>query len=272
MGQNFLIDESVLEKIIAASRLSKDDIVLEIGPGLGILTAELAKRVKQVIAVEKDKTLYRALENILGEQKINNIEMLNEDVLQISNFQFLISNQIRNSNFKIESKFKIKNYKLVANLPYYITSPVIRKFLETENKPELMILMVQKEVAQRICARPGQMSILAIAVQFYGQPEIISIVPRASFYPQPKVDSAIIKIIPKNQLPDIDIEKFFILVKAGFSSKRKFLTSNLSRELKIENCKLKILFDQVAIGQKLRAENLSVSDWLKLYEILKNYF
>src|SRR4030043_1601347 len=176
LGQNFLIDENVLKKIIDTAELSPDDIVLEIGPGMGVLTIELAKRVKRVIAVEKDRTLCQVLRDILRVQKISNVEVINKDVLQISNFKFQISNQIQNSN-----------YKIVANLPYYITSPVIRKFLENPpagGKPNLMVLMVQKEVAQRICAKPPRMNLLAVSVQFYGQPEIISYVAKDSFYPK----------------------------------------------------------------------------------------
>ncbi|MBL7155377.1 MAG: ribosomal RNA small subunit methyltransferase A [Candidatus Portnoybacteria bacterium] len=249
LGQNFLIDHGVLEEIIQAADLKLDDIVLEIGPGLGILTIELAKRVKKVIAIEKDKRMCEILKKALKNYK--NVEIINKDILDVG-----------------YSTSHIKHYKLVANLPYYITSPVIRKFLEAENKPKLMILMVQKEVGQRICSQPPKMSLLSVAVQFYAKPGIISYVSKKSFYPQPKVDSAIIKIIPK-LIPKINTEGFFKLVKAGFSSKRKFLINNLSRELKIENYKLKIVFDQIELGQKLRAENLSIKDWLKLYEIFK---
>ena len=245
LGQNFLIDKSVLEKIIAAANLFKKDIVLEIGPGLGILTIELAKRVKQVIAVEKDKTLCQRLKDILEAEGINNVKMINKDVLQISNFQFLIS-----------------NYKIIANLPYYITSPVIRKFLEIKHRPKLMILMVQKEVAQRIVAKPPKMNILSVAVQFYAKSEIVAYVNKKSFWPQPKVDSAIIKIIPRKSalLSASFRDKFFELVKAGFSSKRKMLKNNL----KIEKSMLK----KLGINPQARAENLSIKEWLKLYEML----
>jgi len=191
------------------------------------------------------------LRSLLSAQGVGNVEIVNQDILKIT------------SNF-FHDRDKKWTYKLVANLPYYITSPVIRKFLEIKNKPSLMILMVQKEVAQRICAEPPNMSLLSVAVQFSAQPKIISYASEKSFYPQPKVDSAIIKIIPR-PIPKIDTEKFFKIIKAGFSSKRKFLINNLSRELKIENCKLKIVFDQIGLSQKLRAENLSINDWLKLF-------
>ena len=264
-GQNFLVDRSVLKKIINAAELSSRDIIFEIGSGMGILTIELAKRVKQVIAVEKDRKMCEILQEILDARNIRNVRIVNKDILKIENWKFT-------ENWKL----KIDNYKVVANLPYYTTSPVIRKFLETKRQPELMVLMVQKEVAQRICAKPPHMNLLAVAVQFYaspphqkfgsgGKPEIISYVSKKSFWPKPKVDSAIIKIVPQ-KTPKIDTEKFFKLVKKGFSAKRKMLINNLSRELKIENYKLKIVFDQVGLGQKLRAENLSVDDWLKLYE------
>ena len=253
MGQNFLIDESVLEKIISAAELSENDSVLEIGPGLGILTFALAKKAKKVIAVEKDKDLARILNNELRIKNIKNVEIVHSDILKVHNSLF----QIHDS------------YKLVANLPYYITSPIIRMFLENPpagKKPELMVLMIQKEVAERICAKLGQMSILSIAVQFYARPEIISIVPKTSFYPQPKVDSAIIKILPKKILPKIDTEKFFNLTRAGFSAKRKFLISNLSRKLQIANGELQIAFRRAEIDLKSRAENLNVEDWIKIYE------
>ena len=262
MGQNFLIDNSVLQKIINAAKLSKNDTILEIGPGLGILTFELAGKTKQVIAVEKDERMCEALQKLLDAGNVRNVEIINEDILKIQN-----------------SKFKIQNYKLVANLPYYIVSPVIRMFLENPpagGKPELMVLMIQKEVAQRICAKPGQMSILAVAVQFYSQPEIISEVLKTSFYPQPKVDSAIIKITPRIDTNPItnnhefDTEKFFNLVRAGFSSKRKFLINNVCEKIQITKPECQNLFKEIEIDAKARAENLSVDNWIKLYGKIEN--
>lgn len=239
LGQNFLIDKGVLKKIIHAANLNSDDIVLEIGPGLGVLTIELAKRVKKVIATEKDRRMCEILKKVLKNYK--NVEIINKDILDVG-----------------YSTSHIKHYKLVANLPYYITSPVIRKFLETKNKPELMILMVQKEVGQRICAK-SKMSLLSVAVQFYSKPEIISYVSKKSFYPQPKVDSAIIKITPK-PIPKINTKKFFNLVKKGFSSKRKMLKNNLRINESI--------LEELRLNPKIRAENLSIQDWLKLFHKL----
>lgn len=241
MGQNFLIDENVLNKIIGAANLSLKDTVLEIGPGLGILTIELAKRTKKVIAIEKDKTLCEILKKILKEQNINNVEIVNKDILKVFG-------EIPNSN-----------YKIVANIPYYLTSPLIRKFLEAKDRPGTIILMVQKEVAQRITAKPPHMSILSIAVQFYAEPEIIDYVPKNSFFPMPKVDSAIIRIIPQSYVgratSHINTEKFFTLVKTGFSSKRKMLKNNLP----------KIDLEKIGLNPKVRAENLSIDDWMKIY-------
>lgn len=235
LGQNFLIDKSVLRKIIETANLSPKDTILEIGPGLGILTIELAKQAKKVMAVEKDRKVCKILKEILRDYK--NVKIINQDVLSY--------------------ELQVTNYKLIANLPYSITSPVIRKFLETENPPKETILMVQKEVAQRIVAKPLRMNLLAVAVQFYAKAEIVSYVRKKSFYPQPKVDSAIIKIAPQ-PIPKINTKKFFQLVKTGFSSKRKMLKNNLQLEESI--------LKKIKINPKTRAENLSIQDWLKLYD------
>lgn len=233
MGQNFLIDENILNKIIDSADLSTKDTVLEIGPGLGILTVELAKKTKRVIAVEKDKKMCEILKDVLKEFK--NIEIVNEDILKIE-------------------PAELSDYKIVANIPYYLTSPLIRKFLEAKNKPSVIVLMIQKELMQRITAKPPHMNILSIAVQFYAEPKIIDYVTKNSFFPVPKVDSAIIKIIPK-QIPEIDTEKFFTLVKKGFSAKRKMLKNN------IPEANLK----KAGLNPGARAENLSIDNWMKIY-------
>jgi len=248
LGQNFLVDELVFEKILRAAELSKTDTVLEIGPGVGNLTLRLAKRAKEVIAVEKDRKMCKILKKVLEEQNIKNVRLINEDILKLE-----IKDQI------------LKAYKLVANLPYYITSPVIRKFLESKRIPETIVLMVQKEVAQRICANPGKMSLLAVSVQFYAKTKIISYVSKKSFWPEPKVDSAIIKIIPlKIQLKDEFIKTFFKIVKAGFSQPRKQLVNNLSKELNLEKEKIREWLLRNDIQPSQRAETLSVDSWKKL--------
>jgi len=221
LGQNFLVNERVFDRIIRAAELSSNDIILEIGPGIGNLTLRLGERVKKVIAIEKDKKMYEVLKKMLENQNVKNIKVIEQDALKLDFSQYIQ-----------------KPYKLVANLPYYITSPVIRKFLELKKPPESMVLMVQKEVAQRICAKPPKMSLLAVSVQFYAKPKIISYVSKKSFWPRPKVDSAIIKIIPfKLSWSKKDIEKFFEIVKAGFSHPRKQLINNLSKGLNLEKQK-----------------------------------
>ncbi|MDP2910260.1 MAG: 16S rRNA (adenine(1518)-N(6)/adenine(1519)-N(6))-dimethyltransferase RsmA [bacterium] len=254
LGQNFLIDKNALKKVIKAADLKPQDIILEIGPGLGVLTQELAKKAKKVIAVEKDSRMCQALRENLKD--FNNIEIINKDVLK-----FEIIKLFKNL------KLKIKNYKIVANLPFYITAPVIRKFLESENPPQEMILMIQKEVAQRICAQPPDMSILAVSVQFYAGAKIISYVSKKSFCPRPKVDAAIIKIKPKKK-HQTNSAKFFRVIRAGFSQPRKQLINNLSKGLKLDKEQINKLLKKLNIQPNQRAETLSLNNWLDLSKVL----
>ncbi len=272
LGQNFLIDKKVLEKILNAANLSSKDTVLEIGPGLGVLTFALAKKVKKVIAVEKDKTLCDILKENIKKQKIKNIEIIQGDILKTAIYDF--GNR--------------KNYKMVANIPYYLTSPLIRKFLESDNPPQEMVLMLQKEVAQRICAKPPKMSLLAVSVQFYSQAEIIAYVSKKSFWPEPKVDSAIVKITPKTgnfplsqrgikgdlekniqihtnpPFTKKEVKSFFQIVRAGFSHPRKQLINNLSQGLKISREQAQNLLLKAGVNPQQRAETLTVDNWQKL--------
>ncbi|MEA2089055.1 MAG: 16S rRNA (adenine(1518)-N(6)/adenine(1519)-N(6))-dimethyltransferase RsmA [Patescibacteria group bacterium] len=250
-GQNFLINQEILNKIIEASNLKSSDIILEVGPGLGILTKELAKKVKKVIAVEIDKKLVSVLKNEL--KKFKNVEIIQEDILQFSIFNFQFS-----------------NYKIVANLPYNITSRVIKNFLENENSPKEMILMVQKEVAERITARQGKMSILGVACQFFADCEIVLLVDKNNFFPIPKVDSAIIKLKMKKEKGKTNNDKFFKIVKAGFSRKRKKLKSNLLKTLKIDKIKIDNVFEKIGLKENTRAQELSVQDWKSLTILLNN--
>jgi 16S rRNA (adenine1518-N6/adenine1519-N6)-dimethyltransferase len=250
LGQNFLVDEFVLRKIVESADLQSNDVVLEIGPGIGTLTQELVKRVKKVIAVEKDRKMVEILKETLKDFK--NVEVIQGDILKIKNL-----------------KLKIKNYRVVANLPYYIVSPVIRKFLESKNQPKEMILMVQKEVAQRICAKPPDVNLLAVSVQFYAKPEILFYVSKNSFWPSPKVDSALIKITSKKVLQRPALcDLFFKIVKAGFSQPRKQLANNLAKKLKLDKEKVKNWLSENNIQPNQRAETLEIKDWLKL---VKNY-
>jgi len=246
MGQNFLINENTLKKIIKAADLSKDDIVLEVGPGLGILTKELAKKARKVITIEKDKEIVEVLKKELEDYK--NVEIICGDILEI-NLEFL------------------KNYKVVANIPYYLTSHLIRILLELENQPKEITILIQKEVAERICASPPKMTLLAISVQFYTRPEIISYISKEDFWPEPKIDSAIMKITDIKKPEDINIKKFFKLVKAGFSSPRKQLVNNLSNKLNINKEEIKTALTECNLDIQVRAERLQITDWVKLLEL-----
>ena len=247
LGQHFLIDKKVLYKIIQAADLKPGDVILEVGSGIGILTLELAKKVKKVVAVEKDFKMIAVLKEVLRDYK--NVEIVRDDILKVNLNDFIL---------------KPKAYKIVANIPYYLTSYLIRNFLEIDNPPKEMILMIQKEVAQRIVTRPPRMSLLAVSVQFYAKPEIIAFVPKKSFWPQPKIDSAIIKItINKKQLI-IDRDLFFKIVKAGFSQPRKQILNNLAKGLKLNKEVVKSWFQKNKIKSEQRAETLNVKDWINL--------
>lgn len=254
-GQNFLTDAKILDKIIKTADLKKEDAVLEIGAGIGTLTRELAKKVKKVIAVEIDKKLIKVLRKIFS--KTDNVEIIEKNILS--------------SEFKIADFINIKNsYKIVANLPYNITSRFIRKFLSDEKtKPKSMVLMVQKEVAERISAKPGQMSLLSVSCQFYADCELVFLVNKKSFSPIPKVDSAVIKLKIKNSKPKIDEKYFFQIVKAGFSSRRKKLKNNLAKSLDIKKEEINKIFIKLKFKENIRAQELNVDDWIKFYEDIK---
>lgn len=264
-GQNFLIDQSVLQKIIKAAELKKTDYILEIGPGFGVLTKELIKIAQNVLSVELDKSLVYFLKHQF--KGIGNLQILPADILAIKNSE-------------ISQKLGSQNYKLVANLPYSITKAVLRKFLSFEPKPRQMIVLVQKEVAQKILAKPGQMNILALSVLFYGQPKLIDYVTKSSFYPQPKVDSAILKIkiydqtIPeeikkvlnKKTIANFQEKKFWQLVKIGFSSPRKQLHNNLAAGFKLDNVEIKRIFKKIGLRENIRPQELSLKNWAYLYQ------
>jgi len=264
LGQNFLIDKNVLDKIVDSADIKPNDFILEVGPGLGTLTQKLAEKAGQVVAVEKDKTMVEILKETL--KNFENVKVISGDILK-TNFQFTISNFQSNSNDPISKK-----YKVVANIPYYLTSPLIRALLENENSPETIVLLVQKEVAERICAKPGQMSLLAVSVQFYAEAKIISTVSKNSFWPSPKVDSAIIKITPHKHPVFVNSELFFKVVKAAFSQPRKQLVNNLTSLKSLDGVKSSNLSkEQISnwllknnLKPSQRAETLSIADWINL--------
>jgi len=250
LGQNFLTNENIA-KYIAESTSIEDANVLEIGPGKGILTKYLAISSAHVLAIEIDQRLIEPLK-----KNFKNVEIINGDILKTN-----LPRLIEENNFK--------RYKVVANLPYYITSKIIRLFLETKYPPREMILMVQKEVGERIVVFDGKESILSISVKFYADPEILFEVGKENFDPVPKVDSAVIRITRKNKIPDIDIKKFFALVKAGFSAKRKMLVNNLAN-LGPPRAELLEILKKAGLEQTVRAEKLKVEDWVELCDNFYN--
>ena len=254
LGQNFLKNKEIAKKIVKAANLSAQDVVLEIGSGKGILTEELAKYAGKVVAIEIDKDLIKLLRNKLHNNK--NVEFINEDILRV--------------NLKNLLGYKISKYKVVANLPYYITSPVIRMFLESDFPPEEMILMVQKEVAERITAEPPQMSILSVSVQYYAKPELLFYVDKSNFSPAPEVDSAVLRI-SNFQFPISNPERnnFFRVVRSGFCAKRKTLVNNLVNSFHLDKRDVEEKIKKVRILPTSRAQELDIRKWKKLAEVFK---
>jgi 16S rRNA (adenine1518-N6/adenine1519-N6)-dimethyltransferase len=275
-GQNFLIDEDVCDKIVVAADLNKDDTILEVGPGFGILTEKLARKVKKVVAVELDDKLAKTLREKLATDGIKNVEVINEDILKLRIAVILEQASSGERSDRISRSYRPSpssglqddiKYKIVANLPYNITSIFLRKFLTAENKPLSITLMLQKEVAERILAKPGEMSLLAVSVQYYAEVKIINIISKEKFWPTPEVDSAIIKIDVKSKnVLSVDKESdFFRLVKIGFSSRRKMLKNNLSAGYHVSQEIAKNKIKTAGLDEKIRAQDLSLADWEKLF-------
>ncbi len=259
LGQNFLVDGDVLEAIVSAAALSPDDTVIEVGPGLGILTAALARRAGWVIAIELDNRLADILQQTLP---YDNVVILNEDVLGTDPATLL---QGRAPHFPPA----LKSYKVVANLPYYITSPVLRHFLEGPVKPKIMVIMVQKEVAEAIVAEAGQHSLLSLSVQFYGKPGIVTYVPATSFFPAPEVDSAVVKIEVYRRPPVAvdDVAGFFQLVRAGFAAARKQVANSLSHRLGLSKEEVVSMLGKAGLDPRRRAETFTLEEWASLWRI-----
>lgn len=245
LGQNFLQDAEALEKIVSAAEIQRTDTVLEIGPGLGSLTRYLAVSAKEVVAVELDENLLPPLKAVLAPYQ--NVRLIHGDILKLSPNDLITE----------------RDYIVVANIPYYITSAVIRHLLENEPKPRRVVLTVQKEVAQRICAQPGDLSLLALSVQIYGKPRIVAHIPAEAFFPAPKVDSAVlcVDIYAAPLIKEELLESFFKLIKAGFSQKRKTLRNSLSSGLHISPTDAADLLTRADIDPQRRAETLSIDEW-----------
>ena len=252
LGQNFLQDPLALEKIVEAAQIQPTDTVLEIGPGLGSLTRYLAFSAKEVIAVELDQDLLAPLRSVLA--AYHNVRVIQGDILKLSLKEVIYEN----------------DYLVVANIPYYITSALIRHLLENSLKPRCIVLTIQKEVAERICAKPGELSLLALSVQIYGRPRIAARIPATAFFPTPKVDSAVlyIDIYPSPQIKQDLLKTFFQLTKAGFGQKRKTLRNSLSSGLHIPPSTAEELLQKAEIDPSRRAETLTIEDWEKLSELL----
>jgi 16S rRNA (adenine1518-N6/adenine1519-N6)-dimethyltransferase len=263
LGQHFLIDKGVLESTTLAAELTPSDIVIEVGPGLGVLTRELAQQVGWLFAIELDSKLAAILQNNLA--PFGNVTVINGDILEIN--PVALFSKVPVSLLGLTGN--ALSYKVVANLPYYITSLMLRHFLEATVKPRLMVLMVQKEVAEAITAGPGRMSVLSVSVQFYGRPEIISRVPAACFYPAPEVDSAILRITvyPQPVVAVADVSGFFSLVRAGFSTARKQLVNSLSQGLKLPKTEVLPLLQKAQVAPQRRAETLTLEEWAGLWQV-----
>ncbi len=252
-GQNFLIDRSVLQTIIDAAEINSDDEILEVGSGIGVLTQELAQRARRVVAVEIERDMLILLKETTG--KYPNVDLVAGNLLY----------------FDPIKTFGQAAYKLVANLPYYITAPTFRHFLESSNPPRLLVVMVQLEVAQRIVAGPGDLSLLGISVQFYGQPRIVARVPSQAFYPAPKVDSAVLRVdvYPQAPLSVEERHRFFRVVQAGFSERRKQLHNSLTHGLHHKNEHVRSWLAMAGIDGSRRAETLSIEEWLQLWRVIE---
>lgn len=249
LGQNFLVDEGAAARIVTAANLVPDDVVLEIGPGLGGLTRHLAANAARVVAVELDQRLIPVLEHTLAAYP--NVELVHGDILQLDPASLLPP-----------------TYKVVANIPYYITSALLRHLLEAEACPSLMVLTVQEEVARRIVAAPGDMSLLAVSVQFYGRPRIVTRLKAGAFYPRPKVDSAVVQIdLDPGTRPALgvtDVHLFFQLVQAGFSQRRKQLRNALVGGMGRSRAEVDAALAQAGIDPRRRAETLALEEWATL--------
>lgn len=250
LGQHFLVDEQALEKMTSAAQLDPGDTVVEVGPGLGVLTRELAREAGRVIAVEIDPAMVDALKETIA--PLSNVTIIHADILK------------RVPESLIEGA---TSYKVVGALPYNIASAVLRHFLEANVKPRLMVVALQKEVAQTVAAKSGDMSLLSVGVQFYGSPAIVDYVAARSFYPPPKVESAIVRI-DVYESPPVEVadeHDFFNVVRGGFAAPRKQLRNSLAQGLELEPAEAAAILKKADIDHQRRAETLSLEEWAAVY-------
>jgi 16S rRNA (adenine1518-N6/adenine1519-N6)-dimethyltransferase len=250
LGQNFLIQEEALRRVAAAADIRPADTVLEIGAGVGSLTRHLAAAAKRVVAVEIDPSLLPILHAVLDSHP--NVSIAAGDILALPMEELV--GRVGPSEFKV-----------AANIPYYITSAVIRRLMESAVKPGRIVLTVQKEVAERICARPGKMSLLALSVQYYGKPSIEGKIPAESFYPAPEVDSAIVRVdLGETSRDPGASDRLFRIARAGFSQKRKMLRNTLPAGLKVPAGEAARALDRAGVDPARRAETVSVDEWMRI--------
>jgi 16S rRNA (adenine1518-N6/adenine1519-N6)-dimethyltransferase len=252
LGQNFLVSEGALRRIVAAADLKPEDVVLEVGPGLGTLTRLLAQQAERVIAVELDQRLVEILSRTMAD--FPHVEIVQGDILEME------------PGGPGDLSGLSPGYKVVANLPYYITSAALRYLLTARVKPQLIVVTVQREVAQRMTASPGQMSLLSISVQFYGRPRIVARIPAGAFYPVPKVNSAVVRIDPYESPPVAvaDVDRFFGVVRAGFGQKRKQLRNALAQGLSLPVSTVVEALHRAGMNEKRRAQTLSLEEWARV--------
>lgn len=248
LGQNFLVDRSALRKVVEAAEIPPQAAVLEVGAGLGTLTQGLAAAARRVVAVELDAQLLPALRQATAAYP--NVSVVQGDMLALDPAELMGE----------------EGYFVVANIPYYITSALIRHLLEAPVKPARLVLTVQREVARRICAQPGEMSLLALSVQVYGRPSVAARIPAGAFYPPPKVDSAVVRVdlFLEPFIPADRLEEFFRLAHAGFGQKRKTLRNSLSAGLHISPSEAAARLENACVDPRRRAETLSLEEWRRL--------
>jgi len=261
LGQNFLVNQTILEKIVTAAELTPGDIVLEVGAGLGTLTERLARHTGHVVAVELDQRLMPVLQSVLAD--FDNITLIQGDILTLDPAASI-------SAASIQHPASSTQYKVVANLPYYITSAVLRHLLEASLKPQRMVIMVQREVAERIVAKPGQMSLLAVSVQFYGRPRLLFRIKPGSFYPPPEVESAVVRVDlhATPPVPTEDTAAFFRVVRAGFAQRRKQLRNSLAAGLGQSSDEVVAKLRKVGVDPRRRAQTLSLEEWVNVACVL----
>ena len=264
LGQNFLIDPASLERIIQIAEIHPQDCILEIGPGLGSLTRYLALSACHVIAVELDRKLMPALAQILVDH--TNVTLIEGDILALNPVELI------HQGCSVDEQSVIADYLVVANIPYYITSALIRHLLGAPVKPSRLVLTVQREVAERICAAPGDLSLLALSVQVFGEATVKTRIPAGAFYPEPQVDSAVVRVdlYQEPLIPELWLKDFFHLARAGYSQKRKTLRNALSGGLALRPQEASDLLTAAGIDPQRRAETVNLSEWQALAAVYRS--